>query len=461
MRPVHIDPAQTELPKNLKAHWVWAIALGSAIGWGAFILPSDWIEIAGPGGALLGLTIGGALMLIIGVSYGFLTRVFPVSGGAFVYALVSFGRFHGFVTGWFMTLGYISIVALNASALGVLAKHLVPDLLHQKYLYSVAGWEVYVGEIAVAILALTIFALVNIVGAESSSRYQYYMVIVMVSAILILSFGVGMAPSSGLSNLAPVFNPEIGALAGSFAIVAIAPWAFIGFDNIPQTAEEFDFPARKASRLISLSIVAATGLYLLMILMTGMGTIAPSEVNSQSSWQVADIVTNALGPAGLIILSIAAFMGIATGLNGFYIAASRALLALGRARLIPTVFAVTNRRFRTPSVGIIFVMLVSFIAPWFGRVALNWVVDMASIGFTIAFFYTSLAAYKLFGWTNQPSASKESASTTGKIASAAGVVIAVFFTLLLLLPTSPAHLEAPSLFALASTLHESSLALGC
>src|SRR5690625_7754500 len=70
------------LVKNLRPHWVWAIALGSAVGWGAFILPADWIGTAGPLGALIGMAIGGGLMIVVGVSYGFLARVLPVPGGA-------------------------------------------------------------------------------------------------------------------------------------------------------------------------------------------------------------------------------------------------------------------------------------------------------------------------------------------------------------------------------------------
>ncbi|MYL58913.1 APC family permease, partial [Virgibacillus halodenitrificans] len=49
---------QTELLKTLKPHWVVAIAFGSAIGWGAFVLPADWIREAGPLGVILGVLIG-------------------------------------------------------------------------------------------------------------------------------------------------------------------------------------------------------------------------------------------------------------------------------------------------------------------------------------------------------------------------------------------------------------------
>ena len=52
-----------QLEKCLKPQWVWAIAFGSAIGWGSFVLPADWIGMAGPMGAILGLAIGAVLMM--------------------------------------------------------------------------------------------------------------------------------------------------------------------------------------------------------------------------------------------------------------------------------------------------------------------------------------------------------------------------------------------------------------
>lgn len=128
-----------KLEKTLKPHWVWAIAFGSAIGWGAFVLPTDWIGQAGPVGVVLGLLLGAALMMIIGVSYGFLIEKFPVTGGEFAYAYIGFGRRFAFMAGWFLTLGYICIVALNASALALLAKFLFPDFVQTGNMYTVAG----------------------------------------------------------------------------------------------------------------------------------------------------------------------------------------------------------------------------------------------------------------------------------------------------------------------------------
>ena len=453
--PAHQAPAEPDrLTKNLQAHWVWAIALGSAVGWGAFVLPSDWIGTAGPVGALLGLAVGGGLMILVGVSYGFLARVFPVSGGAFAYTLVGFGRTHAFICAWFMTLGYVSIVALNASALGLLGKRVLPQLAEQVHLYDIAGWEVYLGEVLIATAALMVFAWINVRGGGGSARLQFWMCVVMVSAVLFILLGVLFSPEGQITNLDPAFPPESAPIAGILAIVAIAPWAFIGFDNIPQTAEEFKFPAKKASRLILWSLLAATAVYLAMIAATASGQPWQELLGQQPVWATADVVTNSLGITGLLVLCTAAGMGIATGLNGFYVASSRVLLAMGRAHMIPAGFQRIHPRFRTPHLGIIFVMTVCLIAPWFGRNALNWIVDMASIGFTFAFMYTCACAYKMFQWNSAGVAEhvEGSVSTARKLLAAAGVLVALIFTVLLLAPGSPAQLTMPSFIAMGAWL---------
>lgn len=442
------EPAR--LRKSLKPHWVLCIALGSAVGWGAFVLPVDWMATAGPLGALLGLAIGGLLMVLIGVSYGFLTKTFPVSGGAFAYTLVGFGRNHAFVCAWFMTLGYTSIVALNASALALLGRRVLPGVVEQGYLYDVAGWDVYLGEVAVASLALVVFAVINIRGASLSGRSQFVFCVVMVSAVLIILFGVLLSPQGGLHNVDPLFVPGTAPLVGILAIVAIAPWAFIGFDNIPQSAEEFDFPARKATGLIVWSLVAAAGLYCAMILATASAQPWQGLLGENRVWATADAVTGTMGVTGLIVLCIAAAMGIATGLNGFFVAGSRVLLAMARAQIVPGAFQRLHPRYGTPFVGILFIMAFCLVAPWAGRTALSWIVDMASIGFTFAFLYTCLCAFKAFRWTGQEELDgvAGSCSTWRKLTAGAGVLVAVAFIALLLVPGSPAQLSTPSMIAM-------------
>src|SRR5699024_9236320 len=116
-----------ELETTMSKRFIWAIAYGSSIGWGAFILPGDWLISSWTLGSTLGITIGGLLMLIIAVAYGALTSKFPVSGGEFAFSYGGFGREVSVIASWFLALGYICVVALDASALSLLLSFMLPD----------------------------------------------------------------------------------------------------------------------------------------------------------------------------------------------------------------------------------------------------------------------------------------------------------------------------------------------
>lgn len=443
-----------ELSKTLKPHWVWAIALGSAVGWGSMVLPTDWLSTAGPLGAALGLTIGGLLMIVIAVSYGFMIENFPVSGGEFAYAYLGFGRDQAFVCGWFLTLGYLSIVALNASALALLGKLVLPSIATVGLMYNVAGWEVYFGEVAIASAFLIIFAWLNIRGATLSGEMQFIFCIVLVAGIILMLLGALLHPATSLGNLQPMFRPDVPGLAAILAIVAIAPWAYVGFDNVPQAAEEFAFSASKAFGLIVFALLVAIGLYVAMIFATAVGMPWQQLVAAQPVWGTADVMRQLFGALGTVVLAVSVCMGVFTGLNGFYVSASRLLFAMGRARILPANFAKLHPTHNTPHIGIMFVCAVCLLAPWFGRQVLLWIVDMSAVGVTIAYFYTCAAAYRLFRWRAddpaglQPAQQRVLVSPMRKALSLIGALCGLSFLGLLIIPGSPGFLGAPSWVAL-------------
>ncbi len=445
---------RTQLSKTLKPQWVWAIALGSAVGWGSFVLPTDWIATAGPLGAVLGLVIGSALMIVIAVSYGFLIQKVPVSGGEFAYAYLGLGRTHAYVCGWFLALGYFSIIALNASALGVLAKFTAPAVVEWGRMYEIAGWDVHLGEVLITSIALVLFAVLNVRGSTVSGRLQFVFVLAMIAGAGSLAIAVLAHPATALSNGLPAFTPEVPPWSAVLAIVAIAPWAYVGFDNVPQAAEEFDFPPRKAFRLIVLALAAAALFYAMMIAATSVAVPWQDLVASEPTWGTGDAVANLFGTFGTIVLALALCAGIFTGLNGFYVAASRLMFSMGRARILPSVFGRTHPRFNTPVAGIVFAALACLITPWFGRQALLWIVDMSAIGVAIAYTYTCLVAYRLFRWRSTAAATAArtrvlpSVAPVKKFLSLLGTLFGTTFVGLLLVPASPAALSMPSWAAL-------------
>ncbi|MDY5059802.1 MAG: APC family permease [Staphylococcus simulans] len=431
-----------DLQQNLSEKFVWAIAYGSCIGWGSFILPGDWISQSGSIAAAIGITIGALLMIIIGVSYGALVKHFPVSGGAFAFSYLSFGRYVSFFSSWFLTFGYICVVALNATAFSLLLKFMMPGVLEHGKLYTIAGWDVYITEIIIATALLLLFTFITIRGAQVSGSLQYYFCIAMVVVVLLMFFGSFFGSGFSLSNLQPLAEEKKGWFTSIIMIVAVAPWAYVGFDNIPQTAEEFDFAPNKTFKLIVYSLLAAAGTYVLMILYTGW--LSSHGAENSDLWATGAVTQQSFGYIGLFVLAVAITMGIFTGLNGFLMSSSRLLFSMGRSGIMPSVFSKIHPRFKTPYVAILFLGALTLIAPWLGRTALTWIVDMSSTGVSVAYLVTCLSATKLFSFNKE----SNTYAPIYKSFAIVGSIFAFIFLGLLLIPGSPAALSTPSYIAL-------------
>lgn len=440
------------LEKKLKPHWVWAIAFGSAIGWGSFVLPTEWMAAAGPMGVILGFWIGGALLSLVGVSAGYLIKAYPVTGGAFTYAYLAFGRKHAFFCGWFLIMGYAAIVALNASAFALMIKFIAPKMSEVVLLYNMGNWDVYLGEILIASAVLIIFAWLNVRGADATAQIQFYFCVVLLAAAIGVTLGMMVAPGTSFQNMAPLFKPDIPVWSAVAAIVAISPWAYVGFDTVPQAAEEFNFSPGKALFLILVALAIAAAHYSLMIVATALAMPWEALVARQDIWGTGQGVMDVLGGLGLAALVIALVMGICTGLIGFYISCSRLMFAMSRAKALPPVFSMLHPTHRTPFLSITFICLICLIAPWFGRPVLLWIVDMSAVGISIAFIYYCAAAYRLFKWSADGTGSaycREVASFKKSVALL-GTICSFGFLGLLLIPGSPGFLSVPAWIVLLS-----------
>src|SRR5699024_11474545 len=60
---------------------------------------------------------------------------------------------------------------------------------------------------------------------------------------------------------------------------------------------------------------------------------------------------------------------------------------------------------------ILFTLIATMAAPFFGREVLMWIVDMSSLGVTIAYFYACFVACRLFKWSDKQDVPKDRKST--------------------------------------------------
>lgn len=433
------------LNKILKPSWVWAIAFGSSIGWGAFILPGDWISQSGSLGAILGLLLGALVMILISMSYGVLMKKYPVSGGEYTYAFIGSGKYWAFVTGWFLSMSYICIVALNASAFSLLLKYIFPSFMKSIYLYEIAGWEVFLPEVVISSIVILLFAYLNIRGSGISGRIQYIFSIILIVGVVVIGILTFQYAEFPVENMKPMFNENQSILKSILVILAIAPWAYVGFNNVPQAAEEFNFPPRKAYGLLVMSLITSCLVYATMIGVTSWTYASDQATGSTHLWLTGDIIHSSIGYIGVMILVCVICMGIFTGLNGFFHSSSRLLFAMSRAKALPSMFSDMHQVHKTPHKSIWFIAIFTLPTAWLGREALLWIVDISSIGVSIAYFFTCFAAFKLLAWGKNEE--EIEVAPFKKATAFIGSIFSIGFLLLLFAPVSPAQLQTPSLIA--------------
>ncbi len=386
------DAKREELSRSLPPIQVASLALGCIIGFGAFVLPGDFLRMAGPLGAALGVAVGGLAVVTIAQSYGLMVKTLPVAGGEFAYAYHTAGRYHAFICGWLLTLGYLCIVPLNASALPILGKFLAPSLFARGYLYSVAGFDVYAGELVLASVAIVVIGYFQQRGVGATGRLQFLMTATLVTAVVLIGGDTLLSPEARLANMEPLFPPGRNAVAAVLSMVAIAPWLYVGWGTLPQASEEFAFSPSRAKLLMTAAITAGAIMYVVVTLSTAAVMPWQELLAMRTGWATGETVRLSLGRPGLVFLGVAVTMAILTGINGFFMAASRLLFSMGRARVLPAWFARVHKTHRTPHHAIIFVGVVSLIAPWLGREVILWIVNMSAVGTAVGYLYTSVAA---------------------------------------------------------------------
>ena len=395
------------LRRHLSPLGVWALSFGCAVGWGSFVMPgTTFLPNAGPLGTAIGIGLGALVMLIIGMNYHFLIQKYPDAGGTMSYTIKSYGYDHGFLSAWFLVLVYVAIIWANATALALIARKLFGSTLQFGFHYQVSGFDVWGSEILMSVAALVAVSLLCMHCRRVSMWLQIMMAVVLIGGIIICFVGVMIGANGSPAFLEPAYVPDgSGPLHQILHIVMLAPWAYVGFESVSHSAEEFKFSSKKTIWLMVAAVVTSAVAYTLLSLLAA--SVLPEGFASWPEYLASldsleglkglptfYATSTALGNAGLALLGVTVLCGILTGLLGNLVAASRLLYAMAGEGILPRWFGKLNRR-QLPKNAILFLLLLSSVIPLLGRTAIGWIVDVTTIGATVAFGYTSAAALQL------------------------------------------------------------------
>lgn len=321
-----MEQKTSEFDKVLGAWDILVIAFGAMIGWGWVVSSGNWIESGGVLGAAIAFAIGGIMIFFVGLTYAELTAAMPQCGGEHVFSYRAMGSTGSFICTWAIILGYVSVACFEACAFPTIITYLWPGFL-KGYLYTVAGFDVYASWLIVAIVIAFLIMIININGAKTAAVLQTVLTCIIGGAgIILIVASVVTGSVDNLQGQMFVGNGTGEAMKSIIKVAVITPFFFIGFDVIPQAAEEINVPLKKIGKMMILSVVLAVVFYSLVILAVGF-ILNPAEIieSQQGTGLVtADAMAKAFGTKIMAkVIIVGGMCGIITSWNSFLLGGSR------------------------------------------------------------------------------------------------------------------------------------------
>jgi len=442
------DNNSTALKRQLSPMHVWAIAFGCVIGWGSFINPGKkFLPNSGVAGTAIAMVMGALVMIIIAMSYAYMVPKHPKAGGEFTFTKACFGKKTAYVCGWFLVAAYLTNVPMNSTAIGLIVDGIdgSADILKFGFHYSIAGFDIYMGEMLLAMGILILFGWLNILGVEKAGFIQTILSGLLILCVFTLTLSAVFSPKASVLNLSPIWGFDKasalaagatmenmdafartgtgGILSAILATFAIAPWAYVGFDAIPQAAEEFNFSFKKVSGIMIVAIVFGCFVYTSNNTVSALALSNWPERVMAGEWVLLVAAEEMLGTFGKLLIGTGVSCAVLSGIMGFYLASSRLMFSMSRDGYLPRWFSVLDEKHGTPRNAMLFCILISLSGPVLGREALGWFVDMCAIGASIGYLFTCASTLVTIRRDRDGTAFLKVMATVGVCFSAAFIVL--------------------------------------
>lgn len=389
-----MEQKTSEFDKVLGAWDILVIAFGAMIGWGWVVSSGNWIESGGVLGAAIAFAIGGIMIFFVGLTYAELTAAMPQCGGEHVFSYRAMGSTGSFICTGAIILGYVSVACFEACAFPTIITYLWPGFL-KGYLYTVAGFDVYASWLIVAIVIAFLIMIININGAKTAAVLQTVLTCIIGGAgIILIVASVVTGSVDNLQGQMFVGNGTGEAMKSIIKVAVITPFFFIGFDVIPQAAEEINVPLKKIGKMMILSVVLAVVFYSLVILAVGY-ILNPAEIieSQQGTGLVtADAMAKAFGTKIMAkVIIVGGMCGIITSWNSFLLGGSRAMYSMAESYMIPPFFAKLHPKHKTPVNSLYLIGALTMLAPFAGRTMMVWICDAGNFGCCLAYCMVSVS----------------------------------------------------------------------
>ena len=380
---------QRDLNKSLTLPMLVALGAAGILGTSWVYTASDFFARYGAGGEIFGLMLAGLLAACVALAYAELAARFPRAGGELVFAYAAFGRRTAFVAGWLLVGAYISSLAFYVTASGMLLALVLPGLKALP-LYTVAGTTVHLPVLLLGVALAVLVLVLTAAGMGLAGRVQLTLFGAMLAiglALAVVGFGTG-----SVDNFWPAFGPAHDPLASTLRFVLPAMTFLTGFSLVSVLAEDAALPPRRIAVAVLATVLVAAVFYCVVLLATAW------LIPWQTTAGLQEGVIDAYKHAGYPLLGWGAYgismLGLLTSFVALFSAASRVVLALGRAGLFPPALARLDAAGR-PINALAFTLALTLGLGWLGKGALLWFLDTGGVYIGLAWVIAVASLYRV------------------------------------------------------------------
>jgi APA family basic amino acid/polyamine antiporter len=328
-----------ELKKELSLYGLTMVAIGSCIGSGIFLTPS---QIAGylptPLLILLVWAIGGVITLTGALTFGELGAMFPQAGGIYVYLKEAYGDLFGFLYGW------VYLVVITSGANAALS---IACAYYLAFIFPMNQTGITFTAIG-ALCVVTIINILRVKAAEVFSNVFTGVKLLGISAVIVIGIFFGRTQFSLTSSGAGA--PEHG-LMSAFGLALIGVlWSFGGWQHATFLAGE----ARDAKRTVPRAMIIGGAVVAVVYLLANLAYLflLPVDKIAASQSLAADAISTLIPFGGALIALMIAISTFGT-LGIYTLSAPRIYYAMSKDGLFFKKLAYVHPKFRTPIYAIL------------------------------------------------------------------------------------------------------------
>lgn len=360
----------SEPKRHLGLFQLTMYGVGLILGAGIYVLIGEAAGIAG-GAVWISLVLATIVAVIAGLSYAELSSVFPKAAAEYTFIKNSLkSNFLGFIIGWLTII--TSIITASVVALGF-----------GGYLSGFINVPIVVS----AIFLLGILSIINFFGIRESSWTNIVLTLVeAVGLAIIIYIGFTFATPEPVNY----FESPTG-LSGIVIAFILIFFAFIGFENVANVAEEVKKPSRTIPKAILLSI-SITGVVYVLVSLAAVRVVSWQDLGSSAA-PLAAVAERALGSGGQTLLSLIALFATTNTVLIILISGARILYGMARDRSLPLSLGKIHLKTKTPWIAVIGIMLASMAFAFVGDIVL--VANISVFAIVITFAMVNLAVIVL------------------------------------------------------------------